>query len=127
MRAPLKIRIYVRVQLDYHVYESRDFLLPDFVELLFRSKPIVAEVNRWSKGIWSSRLRLYPVNFFEIRLPIPPQDEQRKFVRTVEDEGKKCRELVAVLKESMALLKERRSALITAAVTGQIDPKEMAV
>jgi len=41
-----------------------------------------------------------------------------KIIRAVENEGKKSRELATALKESMALLKERRSALITAAVTG---------
>ncbi|MEA3275794.1 MAG: hypothetical protein U9Q81_11000 [Pseudomonadota bacterium] len=111
---------------DYHVYESKGLLRPEFVELLCRSKPFVAEVNRWSKGVWSSRLRLYPENFFEMRLPIPPEDEQWEIVRAVEDEGKKSRELAAELRESMAMLKERRSALITAAVTGQIDLEEMA-
>jgi type I restriction enzyme S subunit len=111
---------------DYHVYESKGQLLPEFVELLCRAKPFVAEVNRWSKGVWSSRLRLYPENFFEMRLPIPPDDEQQKIVRAVEVEGKKSRELATALNESIALLKERRSALITAAVTGQIKPQEMA-
>jgi len=111
---------------DYHVYESKGQLLPEFLELLCRSKPFVAEVNRWSKGVWSSRLRLYPENFFEMRFPIPPEDEQREIVSAVEIEGTKGRELAMALKESIVLLKERRSALITAAVTGQIDPEEMA-
>ena len=65
---------------DYHVYTSKGSLLPEFVELLCRSKPFVAEVNRWSKGVWSSRLRLYPENFFEMRLPVPPTDEQRNII-----------------------------------------------
>ena len=111
---------------DYHVYESKNLLLPEFVELLCRSKPFVAEVNRWSKGVWSSRLRLYPENFFEMCLPIPPRDEQQEIVRSVEKEGGKSGVLAAALSESMSLLKERRSALITAAVTGQITPKDMA-
>ena len=50
---------------DYHVYTSKGDLLPDFVELLCRSKPFIAEVNRWSKGVWSSRLRLYPESFLK--------------------------------------------------------------
>ncbi len=60
---------------DYHVYTTKGLLLPEFVELLCRSKPFVAEVNRWSKGVWSSRLRLYPENFFEMRLPVPPHED----------------------------------------------------
>ncbi len=60
-----------------------------------------------------------------MRLPIPPEDEQRGIVRAVEDEQMKSREPIAALKESMSLLKERRSALITAAVTGQFDIDSM--
>ncbi|MDP3196583.1 restriction endonuclease subunit S, partial [Tabrizicola sp.] len=66
---------------DYHVYTSKGELLSDYVDLLCRSRPFVAEVSRWSKGVWSSRLRLYPENFFEMRLPVPPQGEQLDIIR----------------------------------------------
>ena len=110
---------------DYHVYKSKGQLMPEFVELLCRSKPFVAEVNRWSKGVWSSRLRLYPENFFEIRLPVPPQEEQLKIVSEVESIQEKSKVLGEALRESILLAKERRAALITAAVTGQIPMEEM--
>ena len=112
---------------DYHVYTSNGQLLPEFVELLCRSKPFVAEVNRWSKGVWSSRLRLYPENFFEIRLAVPPESEQREIIEFVAKNQNKAKELTMALQQSIALAKERRSALITAAVTGQIPVEEMAV
>lgn len=105
---------------DYHVYTSKGQILPEFMELLCRSKPFVAEVIRWSKGVWSSRLRLYPENFFEIRFPVPPQDEQEAIVAEIAAYRKKTAELSEALGESIKLLKERRSALITAAVTGKI-------
>ena len=110
---------------DYHVYIPNGQLLPEFVELLCRSKPFVAEVNRWSKGVWSSRLRLYPENFFEMRLPVPPQVEQREIVCTVEASQDKAKDLGEILQKSISLAKERRAALITAAVIGQIPIKEM--
>lgn len=110
---------------DYHVYTSKGLLLPKFVEFLCRSRPFVAEVNRWSKGVWSSRLRLYPENFFEMRLPVPPRNEQREIVEVIEREQQKAKELVDTLRRSIALAKERRAALITAAVTGQIPIEEM--
>lgn len=111
---------------DYHVYTSNGQLLPEFVELLCRSKPFVAEVNRWSKGVWSSRLRLYPENFFEMRLAVPPENEQREIIKFVAKNQNKAEEITMALQQSIALAKERRTALITAAVTGQIPVEEMA-
>jgi type I restriction enzyme, S subunit len=111
---------------DYHVYVSKGELLPEYVELLCRSKPFVAEVNRWSKGVWSSRLRLYPENFFEMRLPVPPENEQNAIVHEVREVQSRTNELVAILGRSIELANERRAALITAAVTGQIPLEEVA-
>jgi type I restriction enzyme S subunit len=112
---------------DYHVYTLKGLLLPESVELLCRSKPFVAEVNRWSKGVWSSRLRLYPENFFEMRLPVPPHEDQRDIIAAVEESQHKTKELAQVMQQSITLAKERRAALITAAVTGQIPAEEMNV
>ena len=110
---------------DYHVYASKGELLSEYVDLLCRSQPFVAEVSRWSKGVWSSRLRLYPENFFEMRLPVPPHDEQIAIVRAVEMDQRNANALRESLQLSITLAKERRAALITAAVTGQISPEEM--
>lgn len=110
---------------DYHVYTSKGDLLPDYVNLLCRSRPFVAEVNRWSKGVWSSRLRLYPENFFEMRLPVPSHGEQRAIVDAIQSDEAKANQLRDALQISIGLAKERRAALITAAVTGQIPQEEM--
>lgn len=105
---------------DYHVYTSKGQLLPQYIDLLCRSLPFVAEVNRWSKGVWSSRLRLYPENFFEMRLPVPSHDEQRAIIEAVQADQRKANSLREALQQSITLAKERRAALITAAVTGKI-------
>lgn len=111
---------------DYHVYMSKGQMLPEYIDLLCRSRPFVAEVNRWSKGVWSSRLRLYPENFFEMRLPVPPHDEQRAIVDAVQSDQRKANSLREALQKSISLAKERRAALITAAVTGQVPVEAMA-
>jgi type I restriction enzyme, S subunit len=54
-------------------------------------------------------------------LPVPPRVEQEQIVAAVAQERAETAEIEATLKQSIALLRERRSALITAAVTGQID------
>ena len=110
---------------DYHVYVSKGGLKPAYIEALCRSKPFVAEVIRHSKGVWSSRLRLYPEAFFDMRLPVPPWDEQDAIVAELTRERARTAELEVSLYRSIALLKERRSALITAAVTGQLAPEAL--
>lgn len=53
-------------------------------------------------------------------LPMPPKDEQDEIVRFISDNRDSSAALETTLRDSIALLKERRSALITAAVTGKI-------
>ena len=53
--------------------------------------------------------------------PIPPLQEQMAILRAIEEKLKELDELAIQSSESLVLLEERRSALISAAVTGQID------
>jgi len=59
------------------------------------------------------------------RIPLPPLDEQRRIVAYLEGETAKIDALIAEAERFIELSKERRSALVTAAVTGQIDVREM--
>jgi len=54
-------------------------------------------------------------------IPVPPSHEQDRVLAILRQEGQRVRNLTTVLKSSIDRLKEYRSALITAAVTGQID------
>lgn len=57
----------------------------------------------------------------ELRGPRPPLDEQRAIVAHIARETAKLDAVRAATERTIALLKERRSALIAAAVTGQLD------
>ncbi|MET3578922.1 type I restriction enzyme S subunit [Mesorhizobium robiniae] len=110
----------------YNVYTPGPRLLPDYVDALVRIPVFAQEVTRYSKGVWSSRLRLYPEGFFETYWPVPSLDEQREIVSRIAAEAAKIDRLRAATEHSITLLKERRGALIAAAVTGQIDMPEAA-
>ena len=97
-------------------------LLPQYAEILVRSAAFIAEATRRSKGIHSSRLRLYTDAFYDIYLPIPPLAEQEAILDIVTRRRGREEALRAKNEASVQLLKELRSALITSAVTGQIDP-----
>lgn len=105
----------------YNVYEAGPRLAPAYIDALVRLPVFAQEVTRYSKGVWSSRLRLYPEGFFEVYLPVPPQEEQRAIVEHIAHETAKLDAVRAATERTIALLKERRSALIAAAVTGHLD------
>lgn len=105
----------------YNVYEPGPRLTPAYIDALARLPVFAQEVTRYSKGVWSSRLRLYPEGFFEVYLPVPPQEEQRAIVEHIARETAKLDAVRAATERTIGLLKERRSALIAAAVTGQLD------
>ncbi|MBZ6203875.1 restriction endonuclease subunit S [Streptomyces olivaceus] len=106
----------------YGVYRftSQD-TLPEYFDLLFRTPEYVTEMTRYSKGVWTSRLRLYPESFLALSTPVPPLDEQEAIVTAVQREIGPGHKLQEKLRRSNKLLAERRAALITAAVTGQFD------
>ena len=63
----------------------------------------------------------YPEGFFEVWLPVPPPAEQAAIVRHVAAKTGKLVALRHATRRTIAFRKERRSALITAAVMGEID------
>lgn len=112
----------------YGVYRSRQGaeFHPQYFDYLYRSRPYVVEMTRFSRGIWSSRLRIYPEVFLRLSVVVPPIDEQRRIASFLGEQNSKIDTMIAETERFIELARERRSALITAAVTGQIDVREVA-
>lgn len=110
----------------YNVYEPRTRLYPGYAAALTRLPVFAQEVARHSKGVWSSRLRLYPQEFFAIFLPVPPLAEQREIAAHVDRWTAKLDELHSATRATMTLLEERRAALIAAAVSGDLNVEDEA-
>jgi type I restriction enzyme, S subunit len=104
----------------YNVYTPGQEMDAGYVEALVRMPVFAQEIIRYSTGVWSSRLRLYPEGFFEAWLPVPPLAEQRTIVAHIASATAKLDGLRAAAERTITLLKERRAALIAAAVTGKI-------
>jgi len=56
-----------------------------------------------------------------VRMPMPPEDEQKEILKYVENISGKYKSLIGKAESAIGLMKERRTALISAAVTGKID------
>lgn len=65
-------------------------------------------------------------NLMELPVPLPSAEEQAETLVRLERETTRIDSLMRKTERSISLLKERRSALITAAVTGQIDLRSAA-
>ena len=65
-------------------------------------------------------MRLYWEGFRDIEVPLPPLDEQRTILAHIQRETAKLEALRMATERTISLLKERRAALIAAAVTGRI-------
>lgn len=105
---------------DYVVAEPIVPLSSEFFGQLFKTPAFSAEAGSRSHGIVWDRLRLYWEEFRDISVPVPPLDEQRAIVEHVQIEASKLNALAEATERTIALLQERRSALISAAVTGQL-------
>jgi type I restriction enzyme S subunit len=111
----------------YNVYTPRSEVFhPRFVDHIVRLPIFAKEVTRFSKGVWSSRLRLYPESFREVRFAVPPVAEQVAIADYLDLQIERIDNLTAKTQQSIDLLKEKRSALITAAVIGKIDVRDAA-
>ncbi|SDS41432.1 type I restriction enzyme, S subunit [Pseudarthrobacter equi] len=94
-------------------------LLPQFAYRFFQSTPFLDWKNASQtvatiQNIGADKYATLPV-------PVPPVDEQREITVYLDYETAEIDAAIADAKEAIELSKERRAALISAAVTGKID------
>ena len=105
----------------YVVARPRKGLHSAYFEHLLRSPSCVEEFRRSSKGIADFRQRLYWEHFRQVRLVLPAYQEQVEIARHIDLEKERTEPTILKTNTSIDRLREYRSSLITAAVTGQID------
>lgn len=109
---------------DYVVASPTGGLLPQYANLLFRTRRFSAECARRSHGIVWDRLRLYWDGFRDIVVPVPPLDIQELIADYLAEVSSTVDALASAIQVAIALLMERRAALIAGAVTGRIAVEE---
>ena len=105
----------------YVVARPRRAVSTSFVEYLLRTPQAIEQMRRYSRGITDFRLRLYWEEFKNIQIALPPQAEAVAICTSVAVMDQQFTELTASCVNAIELLQQRRTALISAAVTGQID------
>ena len=105
---------------DYVVAEPCENISTDYYGMLFKTPMFSDESACRSHGIVWDRLRLYWDEFKDISVPVPPLAEQKSIVVEVNSQQNKLNKLKSITEKTIILLQERRTTLISAAVTGKL-------
>lgn len=105
----------------YVVCKPKTLLDSCYFELVLRTKNAVIELKKYSRGITDFRLRLYWDEFKNICVPVPGNSELDEILSSISEINFTYDNLIIAAGNQIELLQERRSALISAAVTGKID------
>ncbi|MGG5241857.1 restriction endonuclease subunit S [Pseudomonas lurida] len=94
-------------------------VVPEFVKILLMSLRYQSRLREESQGSTMEGLNM--VILGDLPLVLPPLDVQHSIVTFVKNSDSNFNELVSQATWTVDLLQERRSALVSAAVTGKID------
>lgn len=93
-----------------------------WLHLIFQSS--LFQSLLWEHAGYSAQPGIYLGTLAGFSIPQPPLNEQAQIFSYLSERTARLDSLIRTTERSIELLKERRSALITAAVTGQIDLRE---
>jgi len=114
------VSVHGMVSPAYVVARPSPELAADYFELLYRCPAFIRQMDSGSKGITDFRKRLYWDDFKNLLTLVPPCEEQAEIVLRIAQLSQKIEDAVAIKEEQIAALKEYKTSLINAAVTGKI-------
>ncbi|MCX2562989.1 restriction endonuclease subunit S [Acetobacter thailandicus] len=95
-------------------------LVADYFELLYRTPAFIRQMDASSKGITDFRKRLYWDDFRDCLTIVPPKAEQEEIIRYSSDISAKFHHAISLKESQITALREYKTSLINAAVTGKI-------
>lgn len=99
---------------------KNDFPLDSrYIEALLRTPVATEEMHRYSRGIVDFRLRLYWPEFKNIRICLPPIEEQHKIADYIDEIAAKVDALITIKQAKIEKLEQYKRSLIYEYVTGK--------
>jgi type I restriction enzyme S subunit len=92
-----------------------------FFDYLYRTPNAITEMTRNSKGIVSSRLRLYPKDFFQIKTALPTEIEQQAIADYLDIKTTQIDRKIELLTQKAMLYGKLKQSLINETVTRGLD------
>jgi type I restriction enzyme S subunit len=105
----------------YRLKLDKERCIPSYLAAYLRTSHARSQIELEATGASSSMLNIGQSAILDLLAPLPSVTEQREIEDFLRTETERLDALNANVKRTVDLLKDRRSSLITAAVTGQID------
>ena len=102
----------------------REGIDPPWLLHALRSEPVFGQLDSTVTGATIRGINIFSLK--RARIPLPPPSEQRRIAAFATEAVGSIDTLVSAAEEAVRLLSERRAALISAAVAGQIDVRQFA-
>ncbi len=105
----------------YHIYRLSSDFLPEFANILFRSRPMVFLYEQVSRGVGNIQRNLDATSLKNIPVVYPSMQAQIKSVEAVADTSNSSRSTIEILNLSISKLEEFKNSLLTNVITGALD------
>jgi type I restriction enzyme, S subunit len=122
--AAVALKDYPKLLLCDKLYRLRlqtDFCSPVFLSFYLGSKSAREPIELGATGASASMVNIGHSEILELEVAVPPIEEQHEIAIAISEDIDKSNTLIVEASRAIDLLQERRTALISAAVTGQID------
>ena len=120
------VRVEGMVSPAYVVAKPKDGIEIDsrYMEALLRTSEATEEMHRYSRGIVDFRLRLYWPEFKNIRICVPPIEEQREIANYIDRKNEEIDRLIKKKEQFISELENYKKSLIYEYVTGKKEVPE---
>lgn len=105
----------------YRIRLNETTCVPEFLSAYLQTQHPRREIEFEATGASSSMLNIGQDVIRELLVPTPPIDEQKEIVDWIAERQHQYETLMHTVNRSIELLRERRQATISAAITGRID------
>ena len=112
---------------DYSIFRKKVPLEMEYFAKVLRLPVLRPELRIRSKGIVEGFWRLYTKDLFDIRLPVPPAEEQAIIVSKLSQMTSNIDDIIERTRKQIDLMNVYRTRLIADVVTGQLDVRDAVV
>ncbi|EKK5377981.1 restriction endonuclease subunit S [Morganella morganii] len=107
---------------DVCLIKTNEKVIPEFILYTLKSELIAQQLNLAMVGSTFKRINVDDIRNFSIA--IPPKNEQMLIVKMLMGKLEKYDQIISNAVDVISYMQERRTALISAAVTGKIDVRD---